>query len=103
MKHTTSTTSRPPIHRNSTKTKPKNQLEPKSWLPISNQKWSAHQTLEPNQQGTPRPRYIREHHIKSNRIATSHRLPVSKQKWPAHRKPTHNKQDKRHDKRWCKR
>jgi len=30
------------------KTKPKNQLESKNWLPISNQKWSAHQTLVPN-------------------------------------------------------
>ena len=43
-----------------TPNKSKTKLEPKNWLPISNQKRSAHQTSGPNQRGTPYPRSTRE-------------------------------------------
>jgi len=53
--------------------KPKTKHEPKNWLPISNQKWSAHQTLGPNQKGTPNPGTPEKHQITPNKIAARHR------------------------------
>jgi len=53
----------PPLDLRSTERnhkKPNTKLEPKNWLPISNQKWSVHQTLGPNQKGTPHPWYTKE-------------------------------------------
>jgi len=40
--------------------KPKTNLQPKNWLPILNQKWSAHQTIRPNQKGIPHLWYTSE-------------------------------------------
>jgi hypothetical protein len=63
------TTTAPETNHRRYSLKIKPQLEPNNWLSISNQKWSAHQTSEPNHKGTPHLGQHEKYHSHPNKIA----------------------------------
>jgi len=100
--HSASTTSLPSVHRGkNTIIRPKQKLESKHWLLISNQKRSAHQTPKSNQQGTPHPQATEEDTKIShtNLQLDTNSWSRSKSNQPT-RIPNINLQGLRHDVRW---